>query len=172
MPESESTFPRKLYNEQQDVIEADCQATLELALSRGWRLVPSALNTVPKLEAKIAEVEKELKELKANLVAKKHEIEIAMKAEEILAKMQADKAAKDAEAQELAKKQAAEAEEAEEKRAAEEAKAKAEAEVGGGTAPSTTTGASVETTPTPTVSKTVDVTAPKITEFGEKGKKK
>lgn len=125
------TFPKKMYNDAQDVIEADCQETLDLALSRGWKLVPTALNTIPKLKARVAEVEAELKELKENLAAKIHETEVAMKAEEILGKMQAEKAAKDAKAQKLAEEQAAQEELEAEEKAAAEAKAKAEAEVGG-----------------------------------------
>lgn len=149
MPEQDNmSFPRKLYNEAQDVIEADSQETLDLALSRGWKLVPPALNTIPKLKAKIAQVEAELKELKENLAAKIHENEVAMKAEEILEKMRSDTAKKDAEAQKQAEEQAAKEEAEAEAKAAADAKAKAEAEVGA----------------TPA--------APKGVEFGEKGKKK
>ena len=166
----EDTFPKNLYHEQYGVIEADSQETLDLALSRGWKRVPPALNTVPKLEARVAEVEAELKELKENLVAKKHEVEIAMKAEEILAKMQADKAAKEAEAQELAEKQAAEAEKAEEEKSAAEAKTKAEKEVGGIAVPSPIISAP-EVAPFVTT-KAPEPAATKATEFGEKGKKK
>lgn len=145
MPE-ETTFPRKLYNEAQDVIEADCQETLDLALSRGWKLVPPALNTIPKLKSKIAQVEAELKELKENLAAKQHETEIAIKAEEILSKMKAESAAKEAEAHKAADEQVAKEEKEAEEAAANDAIARAEAEVA---AP-----------------------APKGVEFGEKGKKK
>ncbi len=171
MPEQDgATFPKKLYNDAQDVIEADSQETLDLALSRGWKLVPPALNTIPKLKERIAEVEAELKDLKENLAAKIHETEIAMKAEEILGKMQADKAAQEAEAQALAEKQAAEAEKAEEERISKEAIAKAEAEVG-----------SAQTVPPQGGPASPPATAPEsgpppatkaAAEFGERGKKK
>jgi hypothetical protein len=118
-----------MYNDVQDVIEVDSQETLDLALSRGWKLVPPALNTIPKLKDKIAEVEKELKELKQNLAAKIHETEVAMQAEKILEKMQADKAVKDAEAKKLAEDQAAQAELDAEEKAKTEAKSLAEAQV-------------------------------------------
>ena len=174
MPEQDGvTFPKNMYNDAQDVIEVDSQETMDLALSRGWKRVPPALNTIPKLKAKIAEVEAELKELKENLAAKQHETEIAMKAEEILGKMKAETAAKEAEATKLAEEQAAKEElEAEEKDAAE-AKAKAEEEVTAKEAekvpePSLTTGNQVavksgEPPPLPKVA---------VAEFGEKGTKK
>lgn len=165
-----ATFPKKLYNDAHDVIEADCQETLDLALSRGWKLVPPALNTIPLLKARIAEVEAELKDLKENLAAKIHETEIAMKAEEILAKMQADKAAHEAEARKVAEEQAAkEALEAEEKATAD-AIAKAEAEVGSTQAvppqggPASPPAPAPESGPPPAAKAAV--------EFGEKGKKK
>jgi regulator of protease activity HflC (stomatin/prohibitin superfamily) len=130
MPEQDGlTFPKKMYNDSQDVIEADCQETLDLALSRGWKLVPAALNTIPLLKAKVAEVEAELKELKENLKAKIHENEVAMKAEEILEKMRAEKALQDEKAQAKAEKQAAKEEAEAEKKDAADAKAAAEAEV-------------------------------------------
>ena len=127
----EDTFPKKMYNDAHDVIEVDCEATMELALSRGWKRVPPALNTIPLLKAKVAEVEAELKELKENLKAKIHENEVAMKAEEILEKMRAEKALQDEKAQAKAEKQAAKEEAEAEKQAAADAKTLAEAEVGG-----------------------------------------
>ena len=153
MPEQDEgyDFPKKLYNEARDVIEADCQETLDLALSRGWKIVPPALNTVPKLKEKIAEVEAELKDLKENLKAKIHENEVAMKAEEILEKMRAEKAEQDEKAQAKAEKQAAKEEAEAEKKAAADAKAKAEAEVAESKLPPATKAA---------------------VEFGEKGKNK
>jgi regulator of replication initiation timing len=144
----EETFPKKLYHENYGVIEADSQETMDLALSRGFKRVPPALNTIPKLKDRIVEVEAELKELKENLKAKIHENEVAMKAEEILEKMRADTAKKDAEAQAKAEKQAAKDALEAEKKAAADAKAAAEAEVGSAPA------------------------APKGVEFGEKGKNK
>jgi membrane protein involved in colicin uptake len=130
MPEQdELTFPKKMYNDVQDVIEVDCQATLDLAISRGWKRVPPALNTIPKLKAKIAEVEAELKELKENLASKVHETEVAMQAEKILEKMQSEKSAKDAEAKKLAEDQAAQAELDAEEKAKADAKKLAEAQV-------------------------------------------
>ena len=166
MPETDGpTFPKKMYNDAHDVIEVDCQETLELAQSRGWKLVPPALNTIPKLKERIAEVEAELKE---NLAAKIHETEIAMKAEEILGKMQAEKAAKEAEAQELAEKQAAEEEAAEEEKAVADAKAAAEAEVGA----SVPLKGGPVSPPVPAPDSGPPPTAKAAVEFGEKGKKK
>jgi len=169
MPEQdEMTFPRNMYNDAQDVIAVDSQETMDLAISRGWKRVPPALNTIPKLKAKIIEVEAELKELKENLAAKIHETEIAIKAEEILGKMRADTAAKDAEAQELAEKQAAKEEtEAEEKDVAD-AKAAAEAAVGA-SVPST--GGPVSS-PAPAPESGPPPATKAAVEFGEKGKKK
>jgi hypothetical protein len=169
MPEQDGpTFPRKLYNDAHDVIEADCQETLELALSRGWKLVPPALNTIPKLKEKIAEVEAELKELKENLAAKIHETEIAMKAEEILEKMRAEKAAQEAEAQEKAEAQTAKEEAEAEEKAAADAKAQAEAEVGASEPPK---GGPVSP-PAPAPESGPPPASKAGVEFGEKGKKK
>jgi chromosome segregation ATPase len=171
MPE-ETGFPRNMYHEDYGVISVESEATMELALSRGWKRVPPALNTIPKLKAKITEVEAELKELKENLAAKIHETEIAMKAEEILGKMRVETAAKEAEAQKVAEEQAAkEAAEAEGKAEAE-AKAAAEAEVAAKEKELAeavlTTGNQVavksgEPPPLPKVA---------VAEFGEKGTKK
>jgi len=169
MPEQDGpTFPRKMYNDAHDVIEVDSQETLDLAQSRGWKLVPPALNTIPKLKERVAEVEVELKELKENLAAKIHETEIAMKAEEILGKMQADKAAKEAEAQELAEKQAAEDEKAEEEKTVAEAQAKAEAEVGA----SVPSKGGPVSPPAPAPDSAPPPATKAAVEFGEKGKKK
>jgi len=167
MPEQDETsFPRNMYHETYGVISADCQETMDLALSRGFKRVPPALNSIPKLKSKIAEVEAELKELKENLAAKEHETEIAMKAAEILEKMQAEAAAKEVEATKVAEEQAAkEAKEAEEKAAAEATtKAKAEVDV-----------KSIATPTEPTVEEPKKPEPPpttKVVEFGEKGKKK
>lgn len=164
MAEREDTaFPRNLYHETYGVIEVESQETMDLAIERGFKRVPPALNTIPKLEKKIAEVEAELKELKENLAAKKHETEIAIKAEEILEKMRTDAAEKDAEAQRVAEEQAAKEEKEAEEKAAAEAKAKAEAELGA---------ASVTPPPAaPTSAKIIDSAAARLAEH-TKGMKK
>lgn len=174
MPEETTGFPRKMYNEAQDVIEVECQETMDLALSRGWKRVPPALNTIPKIKARIAELEGELTELKENLTAKIHETEVAMKAEQILDKMKAEEEARVVAAQKLAEEQA-EKEEAEAAAKAEaDAQAAAEAEVTAKAAEeakakeineaAVAAEAKAPSTPPPPAAKAV--------EFGEKGKKK
>lgn len=163
----EETFPRNLYHDTYGVIEVDGQETMDLALSRGFKRVPPALNTIPKLKAKIAEVEAELKELKENLAAKIHETEVAMKANEILEKMQIEKAKKDAEAAKQAEERALQEELEAEEKAAAEAKAKAEAEVGG----AQVAVKSGDPAPLP-IPKAAESTASKIAEHLKKGDKK
>lgn len=122
-------FPRSLYHDNYGEITVESQETMDLALSRGYKRVAPRANTIPKIKARIGQLEKELATLKSDLEVLVHDEEVATKAARIAEKMQADEAARaaaDVKAGAAAEEKAAR--EAEAARAAA-AKAKAEEEV-------------------------------------------